>query len=671
MYFVRRILRPMSMAACLAVIVAGSAMAVTQAPVSAATAFGFGVYVPMNPTRILDTRLGLGLDHQPATGETFNLNFASSSAAVPANAVAVVVNVTATQATGSGFVTAWPQGQPQPNTSVINIDRAGQTLANLVTVPLGAGGGVSLFTATSMHLIADMQGYYAASSFDGVTPTDRAGRFIPVTGRMLDTRLPAGSAPVAAGASVTMDVRPWIGGADAIAAVLKVTVADATNGGYWTVYPASTTKPNSSNINVNLPGDVVPNQVITRLTNDQLTVFSEQGGHLIVDIVGYFTSSTAPMGFEGEFHSVSPDRWLDMRTETALAPRLVHGDRTVEVAMRPSVDLPLGMIPRVGSVVMNLTVTGATNGGYFLAYPAGGSIPGTSSSNVSTIGQTFANHVITQVSARGFDLYTYAGAYLISDITGYFTGTPAPGTFPKPVPIDSWLAAPGGGSFALLDGVQTVRWDPCRPIRYRVNLTSYPNNQDVVDEAMKRLSTATGLEFVYVGPSTYMPNINPFDASKVWSQSTPLQGFNRSGDYDVIIVLDPGSASHAFSSPSQLGVTQTMFTRQGTGEITLATVLINMSNVGTADPWNYEGLGPVLMHELGHGVGLDHAPANTYNLMEATSNFSEQMRTYGAGDLYGLRVVGAANGCVNPTLHGTVHAASLDSADQPVSVVSR
>ncbi len=659
------------MGACLAVIAAGSAIAFTQPPASAATGFGFGVYVPMNPTRILDTRLGLGLDHQPATGETFNLNFASSSAAVPVDAVAVVVNVTATQATGSGFVTAWPQGQPKPNTSIINIERAGQTLANLVTVPLGIGGGVSLFTATSMHLIADVQGYYASSSFDGVNPFDHAGRFMPVTNRMLDTRLSPGAARVGAGASVTVDVRPWIGGVDAIAAVLKVTVADATNGGYWTVYPANTTQPNSSNINVNSPGDVVPNQVITRLTNDQFTVYSEQGGHLIVDIVGYFTSSTAPVGVEGEFHPVSPDRWLDMRTDTALAPRLVHGDRTVEVAMRPSVDLPSGMIPRVGSVVMNLTVTGATTGGYFLAYPAGGAVPGTSSSNVSMTGQTFANHVITQVSARGFDLYTYAGAYLISDITGYFTGTPAPGTFPKPVPIDSWLAAPGGGSYAFLDGAQTVRWDPCRPVRYRVNLTSYPNDQSVVDEAMKRLSTATGLEFVYVGPSTYMPNINAFDSSTVWSQSTPLQGFNRSGDYEVIIILDSGNASHAFSSPGELGVTQTMFTRQGTGEITLATVMINMSYVGTVDPWSYEGLGPVLMHELGHGVGLGHVPANTFNLMETTSNFSEQMRTYGAGDLYGLRVVGAANGCVNPALHGTVKAASLDSADQSVSVISR
>lgn len=640
-------------------------------PAHAAPA-GFGVYVPMSPVRILDTRLKLGLDHKPGVSEVFQLNLSSSAAAVPGNAVAVVLNVTATQADAGGFVSAWPSGLAQPNTSIINIERAGQTLANLVTLPLGAGGSISLFTEQSMHMIADVQGYYSASAFDGVTAVDRAGRFVPAAMRMYDTRLAQfGNVPLGAGSSVSLDIRPFNGGSEAVAAVLKVTVAQATAGGYWTVYPAGGALPNASNINANDPGDTVPNQVITQVTDGQFTIYSEAGGHVIVDLLGYFTSPTAALGTTGEFHPISPDRWLDMRTGTALAPRLVHANRTVEVGLRSSADLPADKLGTVGSVVMNLTVTQSTTGGYFTAIPGGTNLPDQSSSNVNRRGQTFANHTITQVSARGFDIYTEHGGYMIADITGYFTGTPTTAVLPPPVPVDSWLAALVNPVYSLTPGTQTIRWDPCRAIRYRVNLTDYSYDGGVVDEAMKRLSTATGLEFVNVGNTTYMPAIDINNPNQVWSQSTPFQGYTRTGDYEIVIVLDPSNKSGVFTGPGELGVTQTMYTRAGTGEITLATVMINMSTVGAVAQWNFEGLGPVLLHELGHGVGLNHVPLNTNNLMEATSNPSEKRQSYGAGDLYGLRVVGESNGCVNPTVHGTQNSSAFQRPVDFVSAISR
>ena len=63
---------------------------------------------------------------------------------MPANAAAAVLNVTVTGATGGGYVTAWPCGEPQPNASSLNYT-AGATVPNAVVVKLGTAGKVCLF----------------------------------------------------------------------------------------------------------------------------------------------------------------------------------------------------------------------------------------------------------------------------------------------------------------------------------------------------------------------------------------------------------------------------------------------------------------------------------------------------------------------------------------------
>src|SRR5262249_35480955 len=60
-----------------------------------------------------------------------------------------VVNVTADDATAPGYVTVWPSGQPQPDTSNLNQERAHQTVANLVIVPVGPDGTVGFFSLSA------------------------------------------------------------------------------------------------------------------------------------------------------------------------------------------------------------------------------------------------------------------------------------------------------------------------------------------------------------------------------------------------------------------------------------------------------------------------------------------------------------------------------------------
>ena len=76
-------------------------------------------------------------------------------------AVAVTLNVTATETTGAGFVTVWPCDRPRPTVSNLNVV-AGQTVPNAVSVQLAANGTVCLFATTGLHLLADVAGYATA-----------------------------------------------------------------------------------------------------------------------------------------------------------------------------------------------------------------------------------------------------------------------------------------------------------------------------------------------------------------------------------------------------------------------------------------------------------------------------------------------------------------------------
>jgi hypothetical protein len=111
-----------------------------------------GLFVPQTPTRQLDTRSGGA--PRPGPG-------ADRFVPVPAQAAAVVLNVTAADAAAAGFVTAWPANVPQPNTSNLNLERTGQTIAGHVAVG-AATGQVRLFTQNGTHLIADLAGWYTA-----------------------------------------------------------------------------------------------------------------------------------------------------------------------------------------------------------------------------------------------------------------------------------------------------------------------------------------------------------------------------------------------------------------------------------------------------------------------------------------------------------------------------
>src|SRR5690606_29524532 len=111
--------------------VVGYVLAVDEA--SAVTA---GRYEPQSPFRVLDTRTGVGAPPgaAPAGGRLHVV-----LPGVPADASAVVVNLTATGATSEGFVQALPPGSGAVGqSSNLNVV-VGRTVANLAVVPVVDG----------------------------------------------------------------------------------------------------------------------------------------------------------------------------------------------------------------------------------------------------------------------------------------------------------------------------------------------------------------------------------------------------------------------------------------------------------------------------------------------------------------------------------------------------
>jgi hypothetical protein len=254
-----------------------------------------------NPTRLLDTRDGTAL---PSVGaNTVQQLVVADGVRVPADAKAVVVNVTVTRPAASGFLTVWPCGPTQPTASNLNFV-ASQTVANLVLGKVGIGGKLCLSSSATTDLIVDISGYFPATS--SFTPIDSPTRLV-------DTRNADGipSVPATAVQSVEVGGRATVP-TDAKAVVINVTVTRAAAGGFLTVWPCGDPQPEASNLNFT-PGATVPNLVIGKLgTAGKLCVVASANVDLLLDVSGYFPagSSFVPVP--------NPSRLLDTRNGTGL-----------------------------------------------------------------------------------------------------------------------------------------------------------------------------------------------------------------------------------------------------------------------------------------------------------------------------------------------------------------
>ena len=79
-------------------------------------------------------------------------------AGVPADASAVMWNVTAVNPSGNGYITVFPSGTSQPLASNLNY-RSGDVIPNAVLAKIGTGGKVCIYTLAAADIVIDVNGY--------------------------------------------------------------------------------------------------------------------------------------------------------------------------------------------------------------------------------------------------------------------------------------------------------------------------------------------------------------------------------------------------------------------------------------------------------------------------------------------------------------------------------
>lgn len=246
------------------------------------------VYVPLSPTRVLDTGYGIGTS-APSVGPGGTLTLTPGQLHVPANADAVVVNLTAVGGAAPTYVAAYPAGGNRPTTSDLNVS-AGDTRAALATVRMSQQGLTFYNNAGTVRLVADVEGWYSPTA----------------TGTLFSTSAqPRVSAPLGAGSTTDVTIT---GGAGAPAAALfTLTVAGATASTVDRAYPtpaSGSALPNVSNVNVDSGMDT-PNLVSVALSPAGTVRLHNLAGSVrdLVDIAGYFTAR--PPGNDVSTHQCS------------------------------------------------------------------------------------------------------------------------------------------------------------------------------------------------------------------------------------------------------------------------------------------------------------------------------------------------------------------------------
>jgi hypothetical protein len=294
-------------------------------PVTAAVRAGRYVGLPA-ARRAVDTRETIGFVN---SGTVLAVDL---TAFVPPDASSAVINLTATECTGAGFLTVYPATATSvPTASTLNVNAANETRAASAIVPIStlADGRrlINVFVLQAAKVIVDVTGYFTGAS----SASAEVGLFVPADPvRILDTRDPGQIGRLWPGWTVEGAV-PGPGGAAGSIAV-NLTAVSTRAAGFLTVAPARVARPGTSNVNFTGPGQVVPNHAITPVTSAYgLQVFAAGGAHVLVDYMGYYTGTPTLATTQAPVNppppAIGPEWFLEVPA-IGLQSRVLAGDAT-------------------------------------------------------------------------------------------------------------------------------------------------------------------------------------------------------------------------------------------------------------------------------------------------------------------------------------------------------
>jgi hypothetical protein len=400
------------------------------------TDFG-STYVPIDPVRVLDTRIALGLSGRFQSNVARSFQITTPATSIPLNAVAITGNVTEVSQTAVGFVAVTPRPTNKPTSATVNFP-VGDARNNNVTTALGPGGTIAAtYVAASgkfTHLVFDVTGYFMPNN------TGATFKTTPMPARILDSRDGTGLAGHVPGKFKRAEPRSfpvWNQGgvpATAIAVTGNLTVTNQNSAGdiaLGPVSPADPFNPGTSNLNY-IRGDNRGNGVSVKLgpAGELFAVVhsstANASADLVFDVTGYYLAGGT--GFK--YYPLNPGRIMDTRSGVVLSglSGAFLGSAGTTNTRTLDTDGHWGIPLDAKAITGNLAVTAPTKAGH-ITIMLSTSDPQTASLNFPA-GDTRSNGITVSVTdpagSPSGDLlmhyHTSGGGtvHLILDATGYF-----------------------------------------------------------------------------------------------------------------------------------------------------------------------------------------------------------------------------------------------------------
>ncbi len=380
----------------------------TAGPASAAATPG--TYAAAAPTRVLDTRAGIGaMPAKIASGATLTF---SSTAGLGDPVSAVALNITVVDPVGAGYVTVWAAGTLRVPGSTVNF-LPGRITANSTIVRPAADGRVSVYNGSTgaVDLVADRTGWWGGGTVDAGT----AGALNAMTStRLLDTRLVGGPLTALTARKVPVRGRVGVPTSNVSAVAVNLTVASPTRSGYL-VAGAELAQPGfrTSSVNFLAEQNRANLSVLPVNPDGSITIFNASAGstHVVIDVLGYFNDGTPSA--DGAFVPSTSYRAVDTRSTQSALPAL----STRKLAVLPNDGTALVF----KALAVNITVAAPQATGYLTAWDGVDGIPATSNNNF-VAGESSANSTILPVNPDGtVTIYnaSYGNLDVVIDINGF------------------------------------------------------------------------------------------------------------------------------------------------------------------------------------------------------------------------------------------------------------
>jgi protein MpaA len=361
--------------AALALAVVAGVLAIVPSP---AVAAGDGHLEPVEPVRVLDSRVG---GPGPVVHRSRPIPLPARS-----DARAASLNLTVTDVAGDGFAAVHPCAQAPGRTSTLNV-RAGDTVANAVPI-VPVAGGVCVTTSVAAEVVVDLTGWWV----DGPGPS-----LVAVSpNRVLDTRQ---LGPARRPGGVPMPVPVPAAGAVGLTVVLTDAVRDA----WAAVHPCAQAAGGTSTVNA-AAGAITANLALVA-ASAPICVTTSVDAHVVIDLVAVAVAAAAPTDagalVAATLVAQDPTRVLDTRSD---GPAWVDVDGVVRIDLGAA-----------RAAILNVTAVDPLGPGYVTVWPCAEGMPYTSALSWSRPA-TVATAVVAGAADGQVCASPSVGTHLVVDV---------------------------------------------------------------------------------------------------------------------------------------------------------------------------------------------------------------------------------------------------------------